>query len=91
MYLGITLSRMGDVDSAFKAFEKALSLEQGDCTIYLNYATVLLNNGRKEEAKDKFMASETLFVSLQDDEKEPEMLDQRALLAQVFQIQIKDD
>jgi len=42
---------------------------------------VLLNNGRKEEARDKFMAGEALFVKLHEDEKEPEMMDLRAQLA----------
>ncbi len=81
MYLGITLNRIGDVDSAYKSFEKALQLDSNDCTIYLNYAVVLMNNGRKDEARDKFMSAEALFEKLHEDDKEPEMLDLRAALA----------
>ena len=51
MYLGLTLNRLKDFDSACQAFAKALELEQNDCTIYLNYAVVLFNNGHKEQAK----------------------------------------
>jgi Bardet-Biedl syndrome 4 protein len=50
MYLGITLNRLEDFESSCSAFEKALSLDDQDCMIYLNYAVVLYNNGFKEEA-----------------------------------------
>ena len=45
MYLGITLARLGDFESSCQSFQKALQLEQSDCTIYLNFALVLYNNG----------------------------------------------
>jgi len=51
MYLGITLNRLGDFDSSFQAFERAIELENNDCTIYFNFAIVLYNNGKKAEAK----------------------------------------
>jgi Bardet-Biedl syndrome 4 protein len=51
MYLGLTLNRLNDFDSACQAFAKALELEANDCTIYLNHAVVLFNNGHKEQAK----------------------------------------
>jgi Flp pilus assembly protein TadD len=51
MYLGITLNRLGDFESSSQAFEKAIELEKNDCTIYLNYAIVLYNNGKKLESK----------------------------------------
>lgn len=50
MYLGITLNRLKDFDSAVQAFNKALDLDSNDCTIFLNYAIVLYNNGKKGEA-----------------------------------------
>jgi Bardet-Biedl syndrome 4 protein len=50
MYLGITLNRLKDFDSACQAFSKAIELDSNDCTISLNYAIVLFNNGRKKEA-----------------------------------------
>ena len=50
MYLGITLNRLKDFDSACQAFSKAIDLDQNDCTISLNYAIVLFNNGRKKDA-----------------------------------------
>jgi len=91
MYLGITLNRLGDLDSSCQAFEKALQLEANDCTIFLNYAVVLYNNGLLEEAKDKFRESEKIFTTLTEDDKEPEMLDQRAILSDVLKISIKDE
>lgn len=54
MYLGITLNRLKDIDSADKAFQKALELDSNDCTTCLNYAIVLFNNGRKQEALAQF-------------------------------------
>ena len=75
MYLGITLNRLGDFNSACQAFDKSLDLESSDCTIYLNYAVVLYNNGLIEESKERFMQSEKIFENLDSDDKEPEMLD----------------
>ena len=75
MYLGITLNRLGDLDSSCQSFERALQLEANDCTIFLNYAVVLYNNGMMEEAKAKFNESEEIFATLTEDDKEPEMLD----------------
>jgi len=43
MYLGITLNKLDDFESACQAFEKAIQLEQHDPSIYLNYAIVLYN------------------------------------------------
>ena len=51
MYLGITLNRLGDFDSSCQAFERAIELEKNDCMIFLNFAIVLYNNGKKSEAK----------------------------------------
>jgi len=51
MYLGITLNKLDDFESSKQAFEKALSLERTDCTIFLNYSILLSNNGLIEEAQ----------------------------------------
>jgi Bardet-Biedl syndrome 4 protein len=50
MYLGITLNRLGDFESSCQAFERAIELEKNDCMIYLNFAIVLYNNGKKSDA-----------------------------------------
>jgi len=86
MYLGITLNRLKDFDSANQAFLKAIELDSNDCTICLNYAIVLYNNGKKQEAISMFKNSERIFSSLDDDDKEPEMLDQRETLAKLLGI-----
>lgn len=91
MYLGITLNHLGDFESACQALQRALTLEQQDCTIFLNFALVLHNNGLTEESKQMFECSEQIFQTLEEDEKEPEMLDQRELLADQLGIEIEDD
>jgi len=91
MYLGITLSRIGDFKSAIAALDKALSLEETECMIYLNYAVVLINNGKSDEARVKFQQSEKLFASLDDDQKDAELLDARAIVASALKIPIKDE
>lgn len=75
MYLGITLNRLKDYESSVQAFEKALEMDKNDCTIYLNYAIVQWNNGHKQEAKQQFLLSEEIFKLMEDEDKEPEMLD----------------
>jgi hypothetical protein len=50
-------------------------MDNNDCTIYLNYAIILYNNGLVDKAKDYFNQSEKIFETLDEDDKEPEMLD----------------
>ena len=45
MYLAITLNKLNDLHSSCAAFEKAIQMDNNDCTIYLNYAITLFNNG----------------------------------------------
>ena len=89
MYLGITLNALEDFESACQAFEKALELESNDCTIYLNYAIVLYNRGYNTLALELFHASEKIFETLDDDEKEPEMLEQREALAEMLDYKLE--
>jgi len=37
------------------------------------------------------MLSEKIFAELEEDDKEPEMMDQRAILAEQLDIEIEDD
>ena len=75
MYLAITLNKLHDFDNACGAFQKAIEMDSNDCTIYLNYAITLHNNGQKEKAKEMFGLSEKIFETLDEEDKEPEMLD----------------
>ena len=88
MYLGITLDKLDDFESACQAFEKALEIQNGDCTIYLNYAIVLFNRGYEKLAKELFKRSERIYQELDDDEKEAEMQEQREVLADALDIKI---
>ena len=90
MYLGITLNRLGDFPSAKSSLQKAIELEPADCTIYLNYALILFNNGYNSDAKEQFLNSEKVFGTLDDEDKEPEMLDQREVLAERLGLAIDD-
>ena len=80
MYLAITLNKLSDFENACGAFQKAIEMDSSDCTIYLNYAITLFNNGQKEKAKERFYQSEKIFETLDEEDKEPEMLDQRQIL-----------
>jgi Bardet-Biedl syndrome 4 protein len=80
MYLAITLNKLGDFANSCGAFEKALEMDGRDCTIYLNYAITLYNNGLRERARAMFDRAERVFVTLDDEDREPEMLDQRSVL-----------
>ena len=75
MYLAITLNKLHDFDNACGAFQKALEMDSNDCTIYLNYAITLYNNGHTEKAKELFSQSERIFAELDEEDKEAEMLD----------------
>ena len=90
MYLAITLNRLNDFDSACAAFEKALEMDQSDCTIFLNYAIVLYNNGVKEKAAELFRKSEAIYTGLEEEDVEPEMVSQRSSLAKALGIQITE-
>jgi len=73
MYLGITLNKLDDFESACQAFEKALEICNSDCTIYLNYAIVLFNRGYDKLAKELFKRSERIYQELDPEEREAEM------------------
>eukprot|EP00347_Sterkiella_histriomuscorum_P003243 403365040 len=86
MYLAITLNKLKDFENSCGAFQKALQMDNNDCTIYLNYAITLYNNGQSEKAREMFQQSEKIFETLDDEDKEPEMLDQRSLLMDALNI-----
>jgi len=75
MYLGIALGRLGDFSNSCGAFQRAIELDQSDVTIYLNFAITLYNHGEKTKAAEVFKQAEAVFVTLDEEDKEPEMLD----------------
>jgi hypothetical protein len=58
--------------------------------LLINYAIVLFNNGRVEDALSKFKDSERILADLPPEELESEMLDARAMMAEALQIPIKE-
>ena len=51
---------------------------------------MLYNNGLTEESKQMFEHSEKIFGTLEEDDKEPEMLDAREMLADQLGIELED-
>lgn len=84
MYLAITLNKLGDFDNSCAAFRRAIELDNNDCTVFLNYSIVLYNNGQKVKAIEVFKQAEKIFESLEEDDKEPEMMDQRTVLMEAL-------
>lgn len=91
MYLGITLNKLNDFESACQAFEKALEIESSDCTIYMNYAIVLYNRGYKSLAFELFNRSESILEEIEEEDREPEMMDQRERLANALDYKLNSD
>ena len=73
MYLAITLSKLNDFESSCSAFDKAITIDNSDCIIFLNYAITLVNNGAKDRAIKVFQKSEEIYKTLEEDDKEAEM------------------
>lgn len=69
MYLAVGLARLGDLDNACAAYEKALSMEPDHMT-HLNYAITLHNAGEMERARDQLACFDKVMVTM--DEYEPE-------------------
>lgn len=86
MYLGITLNRLGDFANSQAAFKKALDIDCNDCTVHLNYAIVLYNNGHIQKAKEVFDDAEKIFITMDEEDKEPEMVDQRTVFMEALGI-----
>jgi Flp pilus assembly protein TadD len=61
MYLGICLHKLGDFDNSVSAFKKAIDLDANDCTVHLNFAIILYNNGHTERARNTFKEAEKIF------------------------------
>lgn len=90
MYLGITLNKLKDFESACAAFEKAIELDQSDWVIFLNYGIILYNNKDVQRAKEIFHKAEEIYSTLEEDDIEPEMVAQRSALAKALNIKIKE-
>mmetsp|Transcript_27499 Transcript_27499/g.24379 ORF Transcript_27499/g.24379 Transcript_27499/m.24379 type:complete len:90 (-) Transcript_27499:20-289(-) len=88
MYLGITLNRLNDFESACSAFNKSIELDQSDCIIFLNYAIVLFNNEKIDKANEMFRKAEEIYKTLDEEDIEPEMMSQRQALAQALNVKV---
>lgn len=91
MYMGITLSRLGDFASATAALDRALILDPHDCMVHLNYAAVLLNNGKQADARDRFDQAEAVYATLDQESKDAEIMDARAVVASALGITLSHE
>ena len=71
MYLGLSLSKLGDDMNAISAFEKAEGLKN-DYLILFNYALASYNMGYVERSKKKFTAFEAAFGNVDESTRNSE-------------------
>jgi len=85
MYLGLTLSHLGDNENACSAYEKSMSIEE-DYLVCLNYALTLLNMGRNDEARNVYQKFAALFAKVDANSKDmdPEVQERAQLLAKAL-------
>ena len=85
MYLGLTLSHLGDNENACAAYEKSMSLEE-DYLMCLNYAVTLLNMNRNEEARTVYQKFSALFAKVDANSKDldPEIQERAQQLARAL-------
>ena len=67
-----------------------MEIEASDCTIYMNYAIVLYNRGYKTLALELFKKSEDILEEIDEEDREPEMMDQRERLAGALNFKLND-
>ncbi|ORX77475.1 Bardet-Biedl syndrome protein 4 [Anaeromyces robustus] len=70
IWLGVTLNKLGDFDNSKAAFQKGLEINNMNIVGYLNYAIVLSENNRHEDAKLNLTRFKELYQQLSDEEKE---------------------
>ena len=87
MYLGLTLSHLGDNDNACAAYEKAMSIEE-DFLVCLNYSISLHNIGRVDEARTTYQKFMQLFSKVDQSSKDldPEVQERSTLMARALGI-----
>lgn len=89
MYLGITLSKLNDFDSACKSFDRALEIDPEGWDVCLNYAIVLNNHSQASRALMLFNKSETIYKTLEEDDKDDDLMKARSELAKALGLSLK--
>ncbi|KAG4091986.1 sporangia induced Bardet-Biedl syndrome 4 protein [Neocallimastix lanati (nom. inval.)] len=70
IWLGVTLNKLGDFENSKVAFEKGLMINGSNMVGFLNYAIVLSENNKHEDAKICLTRFKELYLQLTSDEKE---------------------
>eukprot|EP00892_Ulva_mutabilis_P012887 jgi/Ulvmu1/9971/UM059_0020.1 len=86
MYLGVTLARLGDLDNAFHAYERAIGKDGNDPIFYLNYAVTLFNAGLEAKSREMYEEFQVRFDEWDDDLKDadPDINEQAHALASLL-------
>ncbi|XP_033754504.1 Bardet-Biedl syndrome 4 protein-like [Pecten maximus] len=89
MLLAVALTHLEDPDNARQAYEQALTLDQKDPGISLNFALYMYNNGQKREAAKQFKDFEMKMKVLKATNPnggDPEIQDVASKLAAALQV-----
>jgi len=70
IWLGVTLNKLGDFENSKIAFEKGLMINQSNIVGFLNYAIVLYENNKHEDAKINLTRFKELYYQLTNEERE---------------------
>jgi Bardet-Biedl syndrome 4 protein len=85
MYLGMTLSRLDDVDNACAAYDKAIEMES-DMLFHLNYSIMLVKHEQFDKGREHYEAFQRLFDEADEETRnaDKDVADMRQKLAAVF-------
>ncbi|WAR11557.1 BBS4-like protein [Mya arenaria] len=90
MLLGVALTHLEDSDNARQAYEQAVTLDQKDPMISLNFAVFLFNNNDKKAAQKQFAAFENKMRALKGNNNpansDPEVQEVASKLAAALQV-----
>ncbi|XP_060081334.1 Bardet-Biedl syndrome 4 protein-like [Ylistrum balloti] len=89
MLLAVALTHLEDPDNARQAYEQALTLDQKDPGISLNFALYMYNNGQKKEAAKQFKDFEMkmkILKATNPNGGDPEIQDVASKLAAALQV-----
>ncbi|KAL3860562.1 hypothetical protein ACJMK2_010675 [Sinanodonta woodiana] len=86
MLLAVALTNLEDVENARQAYEQALTLDQKDPLLLLNYAVFLFNQGEKKAATKQFSAFEKMVTELKPTISDQELMDSAQKLGAALQL-----
>uniref|UniRef100_A0A665V808 BBSome complex member BBS4 n=1 Tax=Echeneis naucrates TaxID=173247 RepID=A0A665V808_ECHNA len=90
MLLAVALTNLEDVENATRAYEQAVTLDESNPLVNLNFAIFLYNHGDKKRALDQYQEMERKVYQLQDSssnfEFDPELMDMAQKMGTALQV-----